>query len=429
MNKFFFSVIAILFATRLYAQAEPANYANAALEFKIFYNTNHIDSIFNRFSPELKQLLPQDKFVPTTTQLKKEIGELQQTEFVSIDKGVAIYKAAFEKAVVMLNIGLDKNGEYTGLQLTPYKKSQSVAKNSSAADPDITESPINLKTLTSTISGTLAVPKNVQGKVPVVLIIAAAGPVDRDGNGGNLHANDYKLLASALGKSGIASLRFDKRRVGESTATGKEEDLRIDDYSDDVYSLLDLLNNDKRFSKIIILGHGQGALIGSLTAVDERVKALITVEGEANRGDKVVTEDVNRTYPAYIASNFKTVLDSLRRGRKAPKVDPGLYAVARPSLQLYLMSWFRYDPVDQIKQVKVPILVVQGTTDLEVETATAERLKKSKITQIAYIHGMNYALKEAPADKDKNLATYKDPNLPLKPEFVTAVVDFINGLH
>src|ERR1700749_2412688 len=116
MNKFFFSVIAIFFATRLYAQAEPATYANAALEFKIFYNTNHIDSIFNRFSPDLKKVLPEDKFVPTTTQLKKEIGALQQTEFVKMENGVAIYKAAFEKAVVMLNIGLDKNSEYTGLQ-------------------------------------------------------------------------------------------------------------------------------------------------------------------------------------------------------------------------------------------------------------------------------------------------------------------------
>src|ERR1700761_7386698 len=90
MNKFCFSVIAILFASRLFAQAEPANYANAALEFKIFYNTNHIDSIFNRFSPELKKALPEDRFIPTTSQLKKEIGNLQQTEFVKIENGVAV---------------------------------------------------------------------------------------------------------------------------------------------------------------------------------------------------------------------------------------------------------------------------------------------------------------------------------------------------
>jgi hypothetical protein len=41
---------------------------------------------------------------------------------------------------------------------------------------------------------------------------------------------------------------------------------------------------------------------------------------------------------------------------------------------------------------------------------------------------MNHILKEAPADEAANMATYSKPDLPLKPELVTSVVEFINKL-
>jgi hypothetical protein len=94
---------------------------------------------------------------------------------------------------------------------------------------------------------------------------------------------------------------------------------------------------------------------------------------------------------------------------------------------MYLMSWCRFDPQKEIKQLKIPILIVQGTTDLQVTMVDAEKLKKGKSSVLTVIRGMNHVLKDAPDDKEKNLATYNQPNLPLKPELVTAVVDFIKG--
>jgi pimeloyl-ACP methyl ester carboxylesterase len=119
----------------------------------------------------------------------------------------------------------------------------------------------------------------------------------------------------------------------------------------------------------------------------------------------------------------------LRRGRFDKKVDPQIYAIARPSIQLFLMSWCRFDPQKEIKKLKIPVLIVQGTTDVQVNVSNAEKLKKgaSKAT-LTIIPGMNHILKEAPEDRQQNLATYNKPDLPLKPEFVTSVVDFIKGL-
>jgi len=90
------------------------------------------------------------------------------------------------------------------------------------------------------------------------------------------------------------------------------------------------------------------------------------------------------------------------------------------------MSWCRRNPQLEIKKVKVPILIIQGTTDLQVSVDNAEKLKNAKSNaSIDIIRGMNHILKDAPADKDKNMATYKDPNLPLDAQMVTDIIDFI----
>lgn len=308
-----------------------------------------------------------------------------------------------------------------------------VFAQSGSADATITESPIILKTLSGSISGTLSVPKNASGKMPVVLIIPESSPVDRDGNSVKLdiNTNVYKLLAVALGKNGIAAVRYDKRMVGESAGITKEENLRFDDYTDDAIGLIDLLKNDQRFSKVIVIGHGEGSLVGILASTSDEgsVNAFISVEGAGQPAEKILTEQM-KSKPGFVVDGFKTVLDSLRKGKTTTSVDPALYYIARPSIQNYLMTWCRFDPQKEIKKLRIPVLIIHGSTDLQINVSNAERLKKSaKSTAVlTIINGMNHVLKEAPADKDKNMATFKQPDLPLKPELITAVVDFIHGL-
>ncbi|MDB5152787.1 MAG: hypothetical protein JWR54_1538, partial [Mucilaginibacter sp.] len=108
---------------------------------------------------------------------------------------------------------------------------------------------------------------------------------------------------------------------------------------------------------------------------------------------------------------------------------PALYFIASPSKQKYLISYCRYPPLRVIKIVKVPILIIQGTTDVQISVADAEKLKKVKSdATLIIIPGMNHVMKEAPADKDQNLATYSKPDLPLKPELVPDIVGFVNKL-
>ena len=310
-----------------------------------------------------------------------------------------------------------------------YHTAISTITSNNAVDPSLVETPITVKTLVGTISGTLTTPKDVSGKIPAVIIIPGTGPIDRDGNSNNgLNTNMYKLLAYALGKSGIASVRYDRRMVGQSTGNQKENELRFEDNVDDVVSLIEMLATDERFSKIVIAGHSEGALVGMLATSDEPVKGFISLEGAGYPGEKILMDQM-KNQPQYMADGIKNILDSLRRGKINPNVDPQLYGIARPSVQFYMMSWCRYDPTQVIRKLKMPILLIQGTTDLQVTPDNGQKLKNAKSSAILMpIRGMNYVLKTSPSDKEPNLATYKQPDLPLNAEMVADIVDFIQKL-
>ncbi|WP_374951268.1 alpha/beta fold hydrolase [Mucilaginibacter sp.] len=426
--KIFYSVILVLLtAFTASAQTPPANYLVVLNKFKQFYNGNKPDSVYNMFSPELKASITADKWNTTTSQLKAQLGTLNQAEPVEYIAPTAIYKAVFANATFLLNISLNNQNKLIGIFFKPYKDPFVTIP----VDPSLTESPVALKTLSGTVSGTLSLPKDATGKLPVVLIIAGSGPTDRDGNNnqGSLSGNTYKMLANELGKNGIASLRYDKRGIGQSVSSTKPKEMRFDDYVDDAVGLINMLNDDSRFSKIVVLGHSEGSLVGMLACRDQPAKAFISIAGAGQPADKIMTEQM-KAQPQYIADNFKLMLDSLKKGKFTDKIDPKIYAIAGPDMQPYLASWFRYDPARELKKIKLPMLILQGTTDIQVTVADAEKLKKAAPSdaKLVIIPGMNHVLKEAPADKALNTATYTKPNLPLKPELVSSIVDFVKGL-
>ncbi|MCJ8209349.1 alpha/beta hydrolase [Mucilaginibacter sp. RS28] len=424
-----FLIILLLSLTAAFAQSEPAAYKKAVARFQHYYNKNQADSIFSLMAPEVKALLPADKNRQMISQLQTQLGKLDQVSFIAMDKGIATYKATFNKSVLAMKVNINQANQFAGLLFDNYKDpAQAVVAQPGQLEPG--ESAFTYKGMGATISGTLTMPANATGKVPVVLIIPGSGPTDRNGNSPKmgLNANSYKMLAAALSKSGIASLRYDKRLVGETVSSTKESQIRIDNYIDDAVGLINNLHDDARFSKVIVLGHSEGSLIGMVASADQPVSGFISVAGAGQPAYYILKEQA-KSQPDYISGRFSAIIDSLARGKTQDNVDASLYGVARPAIQPYLMSWMSYDPQRAIKKLKIPVLIVHGTTDVQLNVSNAEKLKKAKSDAVLQIiPDMNHVLKQAPADRDKNLATYADPTLPLKPEFVSAVIDFVNKI-
>jgi pimeloyl-ACP methyl ester carboxylesterase len=293
-----------------------------------------------------------------------------------------------------------------------------------------TEAAVQLETPTGPIHGTLLVPAG-RGPHPVALLVAGSGPTDRNGNSAVLTGanNSLKFLAEALAERGIASLRYDKRGVGESRSTvPKEADLAFDAYIDDAAAWVQQLRKEPRFSTITIIGHSEGSLIGMIAAQRSRADAFVSVAGIARPAGQVIRDQLRPQLPPELWEQSERILASLEAGRTADSVPQPLYALYRPSVQPYMISWLRYTPTEEIARLSIPVLILQGTTDIQVSIAEAGALKQAApAAQSFIIEGMNHVLKSVPSDLAQQHASYVDSALPVVAELIEHISTFVRG--
>ena len=277
------------------------------------------------------------------------------------------------------------------------------------------------------LHGTLLEPSG-RATYNVALLVSGSGPTDRNGNAPGLRNDSLKLLAEGLLRHGIGSLRFDKRGAGESARTLVDENnIVIETYVGDVKRWLDYLVAKPNVSARYIIGHSEGALIGNLAALDAPIAAVVLIAGAGfPAADTLRTQLDNAPVATLIRSQAIAILEAILAGEEIGTVPAPLQPLFRPSVQPYLRSWFRYDPAVEIAKLRVPVLIVQGTTDIQIGVADAQRLSAAnRRAQLLLIDGMNHILKAAPRSRLENLATYNDPSLPLARDLVEAIAVFL----
>jgi len=358
-------------------------------------------------------------------------------------KGIPVTSTRFENPVLTIEVSnanieytgtFDKENNFTGtfkqhgqsfpLNLSrEIKEKDSTVKVSENKDTTFVETQITLQTKTGQIFGTLTTPKKLN-TIPVALIIAGSGPTDRDGNNPIMKCDAYKKLAYGLAENNIASLRYDKRGIAESQAAGKNEsDLRFDDYVNDAKEWIQLLQQDKRFSKVIVIGHSEGSLIGMIAATV--ADKFISIAGAGRAADKIIKEQLSNQ-PKEVQDLSNPIIDSLTKGRTVDNVPAALNSLFRPSVQPYLISWFIYDPQTEIKKLTIPILIIQGTNDIQITVEDAKRLSRAnRKSQLVLIKKMNHIFRTVEGDRQANIATYNNSSLPLAEGLIKDITSFI----
>jgi pimeloyl-ACP methyl ester carboxylesterase len=279
------------------------------------------------------------------------------------------------------------------------------------------------------IQGSLRLPDGA-ARAPVVLIVAGSGPTDRDGNSAMIpgHNDSLKMLADGLAQAGFASVRYDKRGIGASKAAAPAESaMRFDIYVDDAAAWIAKLKADPRFTSVAVIGHSEGALIGMLAAERAGAAAYVSLAGVAEGPGAILRKQFAGKLPPPLAADNERILASLEQGKPAAEVPPPLMALYRPAIQPYLISWMKYVPTAHIAALRMPVLIVQGTTDIQVGVEQAQALKAARPdAQLALIDGMNHVLKAVPANAPDKVASYGDPGLPLHPQLLPAIVGFLH---
>lgn len=277
------------------------------------------------------------------------------------------------------------------------------------------------------LAATLVVPP-ARRPVPIVLLISGSGPTDRDGNGLGITPASLRLLAESLAALHIATLRFDKRGLaGSISAAIPEAQLTFETFVDDVAAWLHLLANDRRFSRVIVAGHSEGALLGLVALRQAPAAAYISLEGPARPAAEVIRDQLSKQLPPELMSESENILARLERGLTTESTPPVLAALFRPSVQPYLISWFRYSAQSEIGRLRIPGLVVQGSHDLQVAPFEADLLQRANPRcQVVRLEGMNHVLKLAPPDMAGQLTSYQSPDIPLAPGLAEAIAGFVS---
>ncbi len=269
-------------------------------------------------------------------------------------------------------------------------------------------------------------------KNTVVLIIPGSGPTDRNGNstiaGEN---NSLKYLAEDLAKQGISSLRIDKRGVNISDQSPEiANKMTFEVFIMDAINWVNYLKKEKGYKNILLLGHSQGSLVSLIAAkASKDVKGIISVAGSGKSADELILRQLELNAPKLrnIAVRY---FNQMKNGEKVTDIHPMLASLFNEKTNNFLASWIIFNPSDEIQAVKVPILIIQGSSDLQVSIENAEQLRANAMlspnVQFAVISHMNHVLKLV-ENEEENLKSYKDPSVPIAPEFMDVLIKWVKN--
>ncbi len=318
------------------------------------------------------------------------------------------------------------------LSLGLLAQEPAVARADTVAPAAAIETPYTIRSGGLGLGGTLTVPRAAMGPVPVAVIIAGSGPTDRNGNSVmGIRPNSYAQLAWRLAERGIATLRYDKRGMPGTQGTFDIRNMTLEDFAADARAAAESLSRDPRFSRVVLLGHSEGASLALIAARQGApVAGVVHVSGLGRPLGEVMREQLSRQVDSATLVRYDTAMKHYLQGEQPADVPPQLAMLFVPVNQTFMRSLAAYDPPAAIRAVRQPVLIVQGETDIQASVADAERLRAARPdARLVVVAEANHVLKHI---ADRTLArqgpTYTDPSIPIMPAVVAAIADWILAL-
>jgi len=274
------------------------------------------------------------------------------------------------------------------------------------------------------LSGTLTIPRaRPTGRAPAIVTITGSGPEDRDEESTALKGyRPFRELADTLGRRGIAVLRLDDRGVngsdiGQRTATSQ-------DFADDIRAGVAYLRTRVEIdpARVALVGHSEGGIIAPMIAsTDPKLRAIVLLAGTASTG-----RDILRAQQVYGVDSMAHLTGAAREAALANS------AKATDSLAAS-MAWMKffleYDPQIVARQVKTPVLILQGATDRQVPPSEADKLAaafraggNSRVTVRVFPATNHLFVADATGSFDYG----KLPSLRVRPEVLGAIADWLS---
>ena len=234
-----------------------------------------------------------------------------------------------------------------------------------------------------TLTGTLTLPAT-SAPVAGAVLVSGSGPIDRDSNMKRAQIDVMRQVGDHLASHGIASLRYDKRGVGESDGDYKAAGFydNVEDARAAVAALRTRPEIDPE--SVFVVGHSEGALIVTELAGDGSLAGAVLLAGTAQPG-----KDVLRWQAGQLAGSLpapvKLIMKLLRQDvaktqeKRFAQLEATTTDVARIQLVKVNAKWFRefmaHDPANALRRVAVPVLAITGGKDIQADPADLDRMR------------------------------------------------------
>jgi len=287
---------------------------------------------------------------------------------------------------------------------------------------------VNFRNGDAVLKGTLVIPEGCSRQTPVLLMVTGSGLQNRDEE--FFEHKPFAVIADALARQGIATLRYDDRGFGEST--GDVTTITTEDLKKDALAGVELLR--KQFDRVGILGHSEGGTIGLMLAAEDKVDFVVSLAGMATSGEKTLlvqnrwmlqqagySEDVTDLY----CKTLESLFDELKAGRK---LEQNLQIVKAQSSTPYMRYFLALDMTARLGKITCPVLALNGTKDRQVDCEENLNILRHGLggqKEIKAIEGVNHLFQHC---NTGNTSEYKDIEETIAPEVLEIITTWLKKI-
>lgn len=277
------------------------------------------------------------------------------------------------------------------------------------------------------VDGTLLTPNDTTTST-LAIIISDSGPTDRNGNQNFQKNNALKKLAESLSNESIATFRYDKRIVKQIRRGQVDPNISFDDFISDTESVIKFFQAQNNYSEIIIIGHGQGSLVGLAAALNIGVDQFISIAGSAKPINEVIIDQIRSMDPS-LEEKTRQAFNNLKKDKVVKDYPQALGSIFSRDVQQFMLSWMKYHPQELFKELSIPALIINGSKDLQVPIEEAELLKNAapETSELKIIENMNHVMFIIDGKELENSKSYNESFRPIATSLINEILSFIKG--
>ena len=290
------------------------------------------------------------------------------------------------------------------------------------------------------LSGTLTLPEGYSRKTPVLLMVTGSGQQNRDEE--LFDHKPFAVIADALARAGVATLRYDDRGFGDSSA--KPMEWTTEDFKLDALAGLELLRG--RFDKVGVLGHSEGGTIAMMIAAEKKADFIVSLAGMAISGAETLlwqnrvalkglgfTDEQVESY----CKMLETAFDIRVNGGRMPNPDDydvpesllqNYWAVVAQIQMPYMIHLLSLDARSILGNVTCPVLALNGSKDNQVDyksnlSAIRNGLPSNSKNCIETIDGVNHLFQHC---KTGQVPEYRTIEETFAPEVLEIIIKWMS---